>query len=409
MQYLVTMQIDGMDVPAGTLFQNIRNGEETTSFVYDQQYLAREDAFALAPDVPLGGGSFHSAGLRSLRALEDCMPDRWGKNLMTRAERLEAKNAGRTPRTLFETDLLTGVNDETRQGALRLWDADGNVLTAPETGVPREIDLPHLLSSADRASQDMDVDIRDLLDAGSSLGGARPKASMRDEHGDLWMAKFPKSAEGHLEDVGAWEHTCLLLMEACGITTPSSRCLRIVNRSVLLIKRFDRKGAMRLPYISGLTAVQGEDGGSYSLLELVEFLESNGSAPEKDLPELWLRALFGCVVGNTDNHLRNFGFLHSNRGWRLAPVFDVNPTPGAEPKRFATALGFDEQYSSVREAVALSEYFHVAPSAARATCRELAKRLRNWRVVARKEGIAEASIEWMGEGIDRQLAELANC
>lgn len=115
MQYLVTMQIDGMDVPAGTLFQNIRNGEETTSFVYDQQYLAREDAFALAPDVPLGGGSFHSAGLRSLRALEDCMPDRWGRNLMTRAERLEAKNAGRTPRTLFETDLLTGVNDETRQ------------------------------------------------------------------------------------------------------------------------------------------------------------------------------------------------------------------------------------------------------------------------------------------------------
>lgn len=93
------------------------------------------------------------------------------------------------------------MNDETRQGALRLWDADGNVLTAPETGVPREIDLPYLLSSADRASQDMDVDIRDLLDAGSSLGGARPKASMRDEHGDLWMAKFPKSAEGHLE---AW-------------------------------------------------------------------------------------------------------------------------------------------------------------------------------------------------------------
>lgn len=201
MQYLVTMQIDGMDVPAGTLFQNIRNGEETTSFVYDQQYLAREDAFALAPDVPLGGGSCHSAGLKSLRALKDCMPDRWGRNLMTRAERLEAKNAGRTPRTLFETDLLTGVNDETRQGALRLWDADGNVLTAPETGVPREIDLPHLLSSADRASQDMDVDIRDLLDAGSSLGGDRPKASMRDEHGDLWMAKFPKSAEGHLE---AW-------------------------------------------------------------------------------------------------------------------------------------------------------------------------------------------------------------
>lgn len=150
MQYLVTMQIDGMDVP-------------------------RRHAL-----------SKHT---------------QWGRNLMTRAERLEAKNAGRTPRTLFETDLLTGVNDETRQGALRLWDADGNVLTAPETGVPREIDLPHLLSSADRASQDMDVDIRDLLDAGSSLGGARPKASMRDEHGDLWMAKFPKSAEGHLE---AW-------------------------------------------------------------------------------------------------------------------------------------------------------------------------------------------------------------
>ena len=197
-----------------------------------------------------------------------------------------------TPRVLFEIDYLTGVSDKTRQGAIRIWDETGQSLAPEEKGVPREVDLPALLNSADLAAVDMDADIRDLLEAGSSLGGARPKASVQDQQGTLWIAKFPKSDEDSISDISAWEKVSLDLMSECGINVPESRLIRIKGRSVLLLKRFDRVGDLRIPYISGLTAIQGNDGNNYSYLELVEFIEGAGSNPQEDIRELWRRALF---------------------------------------------------------------------------------------------------------------------
>ena len=167
MQLDVTVQIEGEDVLAGRLYQNVRHGDETATFSYAASYLDDARALALAPDMPLGPGAFHSEGLRDFRALEDCMPDRWGRNLMLRAERARAREDEWVPRTLFEADMLAGVNDEARQGALRIWDTDGRVLSGIADGVPRETSVPSLLRAADIAASDMDADVRDLLAAGS--------------------------------------------------------------------------------------------------------------------------------------------------------------------------------------------------------------------------------------------------
>ena len=334
------------------------------------------------------------------------MPDRWGRNLMHRAERAQARDEKRTLRTLFEADLLVGVNDEARQGALRIWDAEGNVLSSAFNGVPRETSIPALLDAVDLAATDMDADIRDLFAAGSSLGGARPKASIRDEQGLLCIAKFPRADEGVLNDVCAWEHVALQLMGHTGVAVPDSRLMRVDGRAVLLMRRFDRQGARRIPYISGLTAVQGTDGGRYSYLELAEFIEEEGSRPVQDLRELWTRALFSCAVGNVDNHLRNYGFLRDGAGWRLSPAFDVNPTPGAEPKYLATGLDFGNREAEPELAISVSDFFRVSLSDARGIAASMARALGGWRRVARADGISEASIERMADCFELGVSKL---
>ena len=408
MELSITVQIQGQDIYAGKLLQNVRHGSETTSFSYDPSYLENPLAFALAPDMPLGAGSFHSAGLREFRALEDCTPDRWGRNLMLRAERMQARGEGRAARTLFEADMLAGVNDEARQGAIRVWGEDGNPLTAVSAGVPREVSIPSLLKSADRAATDMDADVKDLLAAGSSLGGARPKASVRDAQGNLHIAKFPKVDEESLDDVCAWEYVSLRLMESCGIRVPTSRLLRIGDRSVLLLQRFDRHGAHRIPYISGLTAIQGEDGERYCYLDLVDFIEEESSRPAADLQELWMRALFSCAIGNTDNHMRNQGFLRGKKGWGLSPAFDVNPTPGNQPKYLSTSLDYGVSDAEPEIALSVCGYFRISVSQARESAASMARALSGWRKTARSAGISETSVERMadcfGSGIKKLRA-----
>lgn len=407
MELVITVEIDGMDILCGHLFQNVRHGTETTSFAYDPSYLANPKAFALGPDMPLGYGTFHSQGLGNLRAFEDCMPDRWGRNLLLRAERMEAREEHRTERTLFEADMLAGVTDLTRQGAIRVWTQGGTTpLATTKEGVPREVSLPSLLDAADLAVEDLDADVRDLIAAGSSLGGARPKASVRADNGDLLIAKFPKADEGPLDDICAWEQVGISLMASSGIDVPRSRLVRISGRSVLLLNRFDCNVNERIPYMSGLTAVQGADGERYSYLELVEFIEDEGANPSRDLPELWRRALFSCVVGNTDNHLRNYGFLHDEAGWSLSPAFDVNPTIGGGEKYLATALDFNEPEADVRIAFDVMDYFRVTKKQAHKDALRMLRVLRDWDKVARRTGITEASIARMAGNFERGIEML---
>lgn len=394
MRYQITVQIEGEDVLAGTLFVNARRGLETASFSYAESYLQSNDAFALSPDLPLVAGAQHASGSRLFGAFEDCMPDRWGRNLLLREERRTARLESRTARTLLESDFLVGVSDLTRQGAIRVWE-DGEAVAPAGEGVPREASIPSLLKAADLAVNDMEADVRDLLAAGSSLGGARPKASVVDEKGKLCIAKFPKADETPLEDVCAWEHVVQLIAAASGMDAPRTRALRVGGRCVLLLERFDRRNGQRVPYISGMSAVQGADGGSYSYLELVDFLEREGSSPERDSQELWRRILLSCAVGNTDDHMRNQGLLRDERGWRLSPVFDVNPTPGDNPKFLSCAIDFDRQDAEPACAMDLCELFRVSRGDARAYAAKLAQELARWERLAMRDGISRQSVERM--------------
>ena len=405
MEYGVTVQIDGRDVLAGTLYAHVRRGVESASFRYDEAFLADGLSFPLAPDMPLVQGAIHTQGESMFRAFGDCMPDRWGRNLMLREERRRARGEGRAARTLFEHDYLAGVSDAARQGALRIWVAGSAV--ADVGGVPKEVRIPDLLRAADRAAGDLDADVGDLVAAGSSLGGARPKASVVDEGGALNIAKFPKPEELPVEDVCAWEKTALDLAASSGIRVPESRLLRVGDRSVLLVRRFDREGGLRIPYLSGLTAVQGDDGGSYSYLDLVSFLEEEGGAPESDIRELWRRILFSCAIGNVDDHMRNHGFLRQGAGWCLSPAFDVNPTPGDNPKYLRSAIDYDHDEADPGAAVAACEWFRVGRDEAVAEARSMSCKLKRWRKVATANGISKASQEYMASCMESGIGRLA--
>lgn len=403
----VTVQIYGEDVRCGTLVHNVRNNRESVTFSYEPSYLENPGAFPLSPDMPLGAGSFHSAGMAQLRAFGDCMPDRWGRNLMKREEARLAAEQGRTVRTLFDLDLLCGVNDAQRQGAIRLWGEDGNVFAPAGEGVPREVDLPALLDAADLAAQDLTADVHDLFEAGSSLGGARPKASVCDAEGRLYIAKFPKKDESRLDDVCAWEKVALDLFASCGLEVAETRLLRIAGRSVLLVSRFDRVGEQRIPYLSGLSAIGGRDGEEgYSYLDLVDFLSVQGEEVRADKAKLWRHALLSAAIGNTDNHMRNFGFLRGERGWRLSPFFDVNPTRFEGTDRFAVGVADDGSPHSVSICMELAGLYDVESDEAAGFAVKAAEAVSHWRRFASAAGINEASIEAMRPRMEHALAAL---
>ena len=405
MEYRVTIQLEGEDIAVGTLYANVRHGQESASFRYDDSFLAEPRAFPLAPDMPLTHGALHSSGAPLFRVFQDCMPDRWGRSLLLRAERRAARAEQRTVRTLFEHDMLAGISDVTRQGALRVW-VDGVPLASQSEGVPREVRLPDLLAAADLAATDLDADVGDLIAAGSSLGGARPKASVVDERGALSIAKFPKADELPHEDVCAWEKTALDLAAKAGIRVPPRRLIRIGGRSVLLLGRFDREGEMRIPYMSGLTAIQGDDGGRYSYLDLVSFLEEEGASPDEDIRELWRRVLFSCAIGNTDDHMRNHGFLREAGGWRLSPAFDVNPTPGDGSKYLRSAIDFDNDEAHPQAAISACEWYRLSRNAAREEAQGMARTLKSWRKAAAVNGISKSSCDYMADCLDTAVERL---
>lgn len=320
--YEVTTVLGRVEVLAGRIYRTRASG----SFEYDSAYLRRRDAFALAPALGLFPGP---QPILPVNPFSDSAPDTWGRKVQTRA-------AGRR---IDELSLMFGVNDEGRQGATRFW-ADGVPLTA-DGGVPVEADLADIIHVADqieRGDTDIaDIPIRRLFRATGSLGGARPKANVR-IGADLWLAKFPKPV-GDDWDVMAWEAAMLDGMEASGIDTPAHMTKQIVvdgaERTVLFLKRFDRQDAgLRLPYISAMTALEAADGDGGDWVDLVDFAQTAGA----DTAELWRRAVFGALVGNLDDHLRNHGFLRRGTAWEVAPAFDVNPEPLGDRDQHQLAL-----------------------------------------------------------------------
>jgi len=336
----------------GTLtIDNVR-GRETYMFRYDPQYL-RADRPMLDPAILSVAGPQYPQGTGIFGFLADVAPDRWGRKLIKRREK----------RTLFESDFVLGVCDLTRQGALRLKETQDGPFVAADLGdaAPPWTTLRRLEESAKHLDADDSGDeeawLKDLFRPGTSLGGARPKANVTAPDGSLWIAKFPSVKDD--TDVGRLEYETSILARKLGLNVPETKCQKLSKTGTTFFsKRFDREESRRIHYASAMTmlgAVDGEDDHSY--LEIAEWIAQNSAAPETDLQELWRRMVFSYFIGNTDDHLRNHGFLLADKGWRLAPMFDVNPNSnGGE---HALDLGDpikDTEYYRMSKSMAREQY-----------------------------------------------------
>ena len=411
----VLVQIGGEDLLAGRLWSHRRRAVESATFSYAPEYLAHRDAYELDPALPLSAGAQQTpVGRAIFGALSDCAPDRWGRRLMQRAEHRRAGHGQGVERSFGEIDYLLGVRDDLRQGALRLRDpADGSYLADERSGVPQLLDLPRLLNAAERLEreEEREEELRTLLRGGSSLGGARPKAHVRDRPAEVAIAKFPRPA-GDEWDVIRWEAMALDLAREAGIAVPA-RALHIIDGQggtdphALRPYRRRHGAAHRLcERDDDARGRRRRRQGSY--LDIAEVIERHSPAARADLRQLWRRIAFSILISNTDDHLRNHGFLRADTaGWSLAPAFDLNPDPRPGAKHLCTAIDYDTTAARLDVLMAVAEHFRLGREDARAVLREVAAATAHWRQAARRAGLDRTAIEQMAPAFEHEQARLA--
>jgi serine/threonine-protein kinase HipA len=406
-QIFVYVDLDNSPHLVGRLWLRVRNRTESATFQYDAAWLQNPERFALEPALQMDAAPYHTAaGKRLFGAMGDSAPDRWGRALMMRAEARRERKAGEPQRTLWESDYLLLVDDETRQGALRFAEKeDGPFLhQVVDHRTPPLIELPALLAASEHVYDEVETadDLRLLLAPGSSLGGARPKASVRDRDGSLAIAKFPHHAD-RISTV-LWEALALRLASAAGINAAIGRVERVAGRPVFLLQRFDRDGTKRRPFLSAMSMLGATDHETRSYLEIADAIQRYGAAPTQDLHELWRRIVFSVLISNTDDHLRNHGFLYEgNQGWRLSPAYDLNPVPVQFRPRILSTL-IDEQNgdASLDLALSVAEYFRLTTAQARQAAYEVGRAVSRWREEASALGIAAAEINTMASAFEHE-------
>ncbi len=384
----------------GKLWARNRGGKESATFEYDNSWLSNPHRFSLEPTLKIGPGPFHTVSDRSLfGSFGDSAPDSWGRSLMRKAERQEAKTEKRAVRTLREIDYLLGVDDFARQGALRfsLKEAGPYLSTDGKKKIPPLLNLPKLLSATKKVLSDEESseDLKLLLAPGSSLGGARPKASVRDKDGQLAIAKFPHVAD-EINTV-LWEAVALSLAKQAKINVPNWRLESVAKNSVLLLRRFDRDGLIRIPFLSAMSMLNAKDNEQRSYLELADVLTQFGAAPKEDLHELWRRIIFSILISNTDDHLRNHGFLYAgSEGWRLSPVYDLNPVPlDIKPRILSTTIDLEDGTGSLELALNVARYFDLSQSQANQIIADVRSAVKKWRKIASDFGLKKHEIDRM--------------
>ena len=393
---------------AGVAYISERRGVVSTVFEYDPSYLERPGARPVSPDLPLTMSAHRVSGLPG--AMADSAPDRWGRTLIRKRALAESRRSSQARPTLQEVDYLLGVGDATRQGALRYTLGEHEPFLAEDaSGVPPIIELPRLLRAADavsgRASDGDDWSaVKTLLAAGTgTLGGARPKATVRSDRG-LLIAKFPH--HGDEWDVMAWEKTALDLAETCGISTPGRELVDVDGRHVLLLERFDRDpggDGRRIGYASGMSLIGGRDGGDHDYLDLSEAVSEVGGRVRADKLELWRRIALSVMINNVDDHMRNHGFLWRRGGWCLSPVFDINPDPDVDAAR-ATSLAGAVQAEECREALLeVARDFGMTRDGATVELERIVAGTANWRQVAHANGVSRAEVADFAGTLDRFL------
>ena len=389
-------------------------GQEVFSFSYDPGWLKSGSHQSLDPDLHLFEGTQYLSDndRPNFGLFLDSSPDRWGRVLMRRREALIARQEGRETKRLGEFDYLLGVHDQQRLGALRFREttespflSDEIAMAAPPWTSLRKLEHASWQLQDDHNTGDPEILewLNLLIAPGSSIGGARPKAGVRDPGDDLWIAKFPGRNDAH--DIGGWEWLTWQLATEAGINVPPAQILKITrSHHTFATRRFDRVagsgGTKRLHFASAMTLLGYNDGADHtsgaSYLELVDFISNHGAEVATDLEELWRRIVFSIAVSNTDDHLRNHGFLLTPRGWRLSPAYDINPDPSG--RGLSLNLSEDDNSLSFDLALEIAPFFRLKPPEAEKILNEVTTAVKKWPSFAAKIGLPRAEQE------DLQLA-----
>jgi len=386
----------------GLLRRHAGARRERVTYEHDLAWLKSPEAFQFDPTLPLVQGPIPTPGDKEMfGTLGDSAPDTWGRELMRRSERRAAEREGHPPRTLHETDYLLGVSDETRLGALRFRYEEDEEFQAPQVrGVPTTMALGDLLQASQRVlrGDETDEDLLLIFAPGSSLGGARPKASVYDQHGNLSIAKFPKETDRY--SISRWEAIALDMARDSGIKTIEYELSPSEHGAIFVTRRFDRSEGQRIPFISAMAMTEHDDGDDdASYLEIVDVLTNHGADAGHDRAELFRRIAFSILISNTDDHLRNHGFLWSGRrGWKLSPCYDLNPVADGA-RILKTRIDFDDATASLRLLQTVSEYF-LRSDEGNQVVRECAAVVSRWRKYAQRRLAPNSEIERMASAFE---------
>lgn len=407
---VVSVELDagelGGPVRIGTLRRIAASSGVLVAFAYDEAWVTRGDSFVIDPTHGLyGGDQYPRPGSAIAPVFADAAPDRWGRMLLERREALEARIEGRGRHALGDWEFLLGVSDVSRMGALRFRDDDGRYLNDAVPVIPPMADLRQLESAAreierpSRGSRSVEAQqLALLLAPGSSLGGARPKATFVGEDGALWMAKFP--SRNDTRDMAACEWVLNELAAAAGISVPEHRLLALGSRHrTFAARRFDRADGTRRVYASAMTMLSRRDHEASSYLEIALAIADYGARGriEAELAQLFRRVAFDVLTAHRDDHLRNHGFLRTAAGWQLAPAFDLNPMP--EKAEHELAIDEGVHAGDIELVIETAAFYRLAESQARAIVDEVRAALVSWRNVAASVSLGEVEIETLADAI----------
>lgn len=391
----------GLEAPTlmGSLYRSVVRGEEILSFEYEPDWLKGAKPLNLDPRLQFVGGRQHAEASNPFGLLTDSAPDRWGRLLIRRRAAMES--GGAAP-VLFDSDYLLAVSDTCRMGALRFRVGKDGPFLAEDT----PLSVPPLqrlreLEQASRKFEASDTDdpehvkwLQMLIAPGTSLGGARPKCSVIAPEGCLWIAKFPSRADEH--DVGAWEGLVHHLAQEAGLRLAKARVEPFSKAgTTFLTQRFDRHAQKRIHFASAMNLLGYQDGDGAktgaSYLDLVDLIERYGATPKEDLEELWRRIVFNVCVNNTEDHLRNHGFLLSDQGWMLSPAYDLN----AQPWGSGLALNIDENSNACELDLVRSvgTYFRLSKPRQEAIIQEVVRAVNSWEKCARNLNLRRSELE----------------
>ncbi|MHC5310631.1 type II toxin-antitoxin system HipA family toxin [Myroides sp. LJL116] len=400
----------GLNAPLlmGILSAHQAKGRKAFCFTYDKLWLQSGHHSQLDPDLQLFTGPQFAVGKENFGVFWDSMPDTWGRTLMKRREAQLAKLNGEKAKTLYDIDFLLGVYDHTRMGALRFkLDPNGPFLdndtqkTTPPWSTVRELQQAVIHYENDSDSTAMTKWLQLLIAPGSSLGGARPKANILDEQQHPWIAKFP--SKNDMIDKAAWEYLAYHLALKAGITMSECKIEKINgHHHTFFTKRFDRIGKDRIHFASAMTMTGNNEetikSRPASYLDLVDFIQTHGTNINENLAQLWRRIIFNIAISNTDDHLRNHGFLLTSEGWTLSPAYDLNPS--IEKDGLAINIDIDNNDLDMDLAKSVGVYFRLTNKEMDQIMEEVTMVVKGWQVVAKQMGIPRSEQELMASAFN---------